>query len=30
VRISGAMLAAAAGWALTHGMWAEFMAYCFG
>lgn len=30
VRLSGAMLAAAAGWALTHGVWAEFMAYCFG
>jgi uncharacterized protein len=28
VRLSGAMLAAAAGWALTHGLWAEFIAYC--
>jgi sulfite exporter TauE/SafE len=30
VRLSGAVLAAAAGFALTHGQWTRFAAYCFG
>jgi uncharacterized protein len=30
VRLSGAMIAAAAGFALTHGIWAEVAAWCFG
>lgn len=30
VRIAGAMLAAGAGWALTHGVWSQVAAYCFG
>ncbi len=30
VRLSGAMLAAASGWALTHGLWEQAWAYCFG
>ncbi len=29
-RTAGAVLAAAAGWALTHGLWAQAWAYCFG
>jgi sulfite exporter TauE/SafE len=29
VRIAGAMLVAASGWALTHGLWARVAAYCF-
>jgi hypothetical protein len=30
IRLSGAMLAVASGWALTHGLWASAIAYCFG
>jgi len=30
VRLSGAMIAAAAGFALSHGIWADFVAWCFG
>jgi uncharacterized protein len=30
VRLAGGMLAAASGWALTHGVWARVAAYCFG
>lgn len=30
VRLAGAMLAAASGWALTHGVWARVAAWCFG
>lgn len=30
VRLAGATLAAASGWALTHGVWASVAAYCFG
>jgi sulfite exporter TauE/SafE len=29
VRLSGAMIAGAAGFALTHGIWAEVAAWCF-
>ena len=28
VRLAGAMLVAASGWALTHGLWAGFIAWC--
>jgi sulfite exporter TauE/SafE len=28
-RLSGLLLAAASGWALTHGLWARFLAWCF-
>lgn len=28
VRAAGAMLAGVSGWALTHGLWAQFLAYC--
>jgi hypothetical protein len=28
IRGSGGMLAAASGWALTHGLWARFAAWC--
>jgi uncharacterized protein len=30
VRLAGAALAAASGWALTSGLWAPLWAYCFG
>ena len=30
VRLAGLMLAAASGWALTHGVWATVWAYCVG
>ena len=29
VRLAGVTLAAASGWALTHGVWASVAAYCF-
>jgi hypothetical protein len=28
-RMSGVLLAAASGWALTHGLWQRFVAWCF-
>jgi hypothetical protein len=28
IRAAGAMLAAASGWVLTHGLWDRFLAYC--
>jgi uncharacterized protein len=28
-RLSGVLLAAASGWALTHGLWERFLAWCF-
>ena len=30
VRLAGAMMAAASAWALGHGLWRQFIAYCFG